>query len=115
MKLLLRNGRCPGDVLLLTAAVRDLHGAFPGRYVTAVETACMPLWENNPLVVSRDELGAPDRIIDCDCPGVQQSNQRPLHFMTALAEDLGRQLGVQIPPGPFRGDLYLSPREIELP
>ena len=48
MKLLLRNQQAPGDVLMLTAAVRDLHRAHPRKFQTAVDTACEELWENNP-------------------------------------------------------------------
>jgi predicted 2-oxoglutarate/Fe(II)-dependent dioxygenase YbiX len=33
-KLILRNHLAPGDVLMLTAAVRDLHLSHPGRFIT---------------------------------------------------------------------------------
>ena len=39
MNLLLRNRQPPGDVLMLTAAVRDLHRACPGAYSVAVDTS----------------------------------------------------------------------------
>jgi hypothetical protein len=111
MDLLLRNHRCPGDVVVLTAAVRDLHRAHPGRYRTAVDTSCMPLWDNNPFVTPLSELGPPHRTIECDCPAVNTSNRRPLHFIHGAVEDLGRQLGVAIPAGPIAGDIHLSPEE----
>jgi ADP-heptose:LPS heptosyltransferase len=115
MKLLLRNHLCPGDIVVLTAAVRDLHRAHPGVYRTAVDTSCMPLWENNPFVTPLSELGRPDRTIDCDCPAVNLSNRRPAHFVEGAVEDLERQLGVPIPAGPIAGDIYLSPEEAALP
>src|SRR2546423_9770465 len=115
MKLLLRNVRCPGDVVLMTAVVRDLHRAYPGQYVTAVETLCPALWENNPLVVPVAELGTPDKVIGLDCPGVAQANQGTLHFLTAFVEDLESQLGVRIPVGPCRGDIYLTAEEMRRP
>ena len=31
-KLILRNFQSPGDIVMLTAAVRDLHRCYPGRY-----------------------------------------------------------------------------------
>ena len=37
--LLLRNSQSPGDVMMLTAAVRDLHAQHPGTFRTAVATA----------------------------------------------------------------------------
>ena len=115
MKLVLRNHQAPGDVLMLTAAVRDLHAAHPGRFVTAVETPWPELWENNPLVVAADQLGTPDRVIDCGYPLIRESNRRPFHFIHGFAQDLERQLGVPIPAGPFKGDLYLSAAEREWP
>ena len=47
-KLILKNFQSPGDIVMLTAAVRDLHRSNPGRFVTDVRTPCGHLWENNP-------------------------------------------------------------------
>src|SRR5829696_5907606 len=112
MKLLLRTRLSPGDVLMLTAAVRDLHRAHSGRFVTAVDTDCPALWENNPLVVNPDKDWVPDRVIDCHYPLVHDANHRPYHFIHGFIQDLERKLGVPIPAGPFRGDLYLSAEEM---
>jgi len=115
LRLLLRNQRCPGDVLMMTAALRDLHRAYPGRYLTAVDTPCNQLFQNNPLVVTQKQLGAPDKVITCDCPGVNLADERPFHFMQACVEDLENQLGLRIPVGRFCGEVYLSARELRLP
>ena len=114
-KVLLRNFQSPGDVLMLTAAVRDLHRAHPGRFLTAVQTACPGLWENNPYVVPVEQLQTPDRAIDCNYPLIQQSNQRPFHFIHGFAQDLEARLGVRIPLTDFRGDVHLSAGEKRLP
>ena len=47
-RLILRNFQSPGDIVMLTAAVRDLHRSNPGQFVTDVRTPCPQLWENNP-------------------------------------------------------------------
>ena len=47
-RLILRSFQSPGDLVMLTAAVRDLHAAAPGRYVTDVRTSADALFENNP-------------------------------------------------------------------
>lgn len=49
-KLRIGNDQSPGDVLMLTAAIRDLHLSHPGRFKTAVETPFPQIWENNPYV-----------------------------------------------------------------
>jgi hypothetical protein len=33
-RLILKNHQSPGDLVMLTAAVRDLHAACPGRFRT---------------------------------------------------------------------------------
>jgi len=115
LKLLLRCLLPPGDVLMLTAAVRDLHRAHPGAYRTAVETACPALWENNPLVDTVTPSWRAERVIDCEYPLIHDSNRRPFHFVHGFAQDLERELGVAIPVGPFRGDVYLSADELRGP
>ncbi len=47
-KVVLRNFQSPGDILMLTAAVRDLHACYPGRFLTDVRSSCPDLWLHNP-------------------------------------------------------------------
>jgi ADP-heptose:LPS heptosyltransferase len=49
-KLLLVNRLSPGDIVMMTAAVRDLHRARPNEYFTDVCTSAQELWDNNPNV-----------------------------------------------------------------
>lgn len=115
MKLLLRNHQPPGDIVMLTAAARDLHRAHPGRFTTAVDTSCPELWQHNSYVVPLDRLGQPDRVIECAYPLVHESNQRPFHFIHGFAQDLERQLEVPIPVTDFHGDLYFGDDELARP
>ena len=48
-KLILKNLLSPGDIVALTAAVRDLHKCYPDQFITDVRTPCPHLWENNPF------------------------------------------------------------------
>ncbi len=109
-KVILRSHLSPGDVLMLTAAVRDLHLAYPGRFQTAVETSASELWDNNPLVV-RERSSGDWRKIEMHYPLINQSNQRPLHFIHGYVQYLESQLGVRIPLTAFKGDIYLSEQE----
>src|SRR5262245_4611374 len=78
-KLLLRNWLCPGDILMLTAAVRDLHLTHPGRFVTDVRTPCPALWENNPYITPLGEKDPSVEQIQCEYPLIGRSNQLPYH------------------------------------
>jgi hypothetical protein len=110
-KIILRNFLSPGDIVMLTAAVRDLHLCYPGRFVTDVRTPSPELWAHNPYLTSLDEKDSEVRIIDCEYPLIHQSNQRPYHFIHAFIAYLNEQLGLDIKPTAFRGDIYLSDEE----
>lgn len=116
--LLLRNSQSPGDVLMLTAAVRDLHRQHPGKFRTAVATSAGAIWEGNPHVwkSGKDESGsqeveAPVEEIVCEYPLIHRSNTGPWHFIHAFHQFLGERLGVRIEPTEFRGDIHLSAKE----
>jgi ADP-heptose:LPS heptosyltransferase len=110
-RLVLRSFLSPGDILMLTVAVRELHRAYPHRFVTAVETSAPDLWANNPWVVGHDRSQGPWRAIDMHYPLINQSNQRPGHFVEGYAAYLAGQLGLDIPVTEFRGDIHLSREE----
>jgi hypothetical protein len=110
-KLILRSFQSPGDILMLTAAVRDLHRCHPGKFQTDVRTSCPALWENNPHLTPLKEDGAGVETVDCHYPLIHQSNALPLHFLLGYMDDLNRRLGTRIEPTAFKGDLHLSARE----
>lgn len=49
-KVVLVNLLSPGDIMMMTAAVRDLHRAHPRQFITDVYTSVGELWENNPYL-----------------------------------------------------------------
>jgi ADP-heptose:LPS heptosyltransferase len=110
-KLILRNRQSPGDIVMLTAAVRDLHRTFPGKFVTDVRTTCGQLWEHNPHLTTLADDDPEVRQIDCHYPLIHGSNQRPYHFIHGFIEHLGEQLGARIHPSLFKGDIHLAPQE----
>ena len=60
-KIILKNNLSPGDLVMLTAAVRDLHLSYPDCFDTDVRTSCPQLWENNPFITPLSE-GDPDAV-----------------------------------------------------
>ena len=113
-RLLLTNKQSPGDIVMLTAAVRDLHRAHPGAFETSVQTSAMPLWENNPHVRLGEPSGMQEgelKTIECAYPLVHQSNSGPWHFIHGFHQHLESTLGVNIPPTDFRGDIHLTQQE----
>ena len=114
-KLILRSFQSPGDILMLTAAVRDLHAAYPGQFLTDVRTSADAIWENNPHITALKENEPGVRTLDMHYPLIHHSNQRPYHFIHGYAQYLEQQLGLTIPITKFHGDVYLTDEEKETP
>jgi hypothetical protein len=110
-KLILENFQAPGDLLMLTAAVRDLHMAYPGQFLTDVRTSCPALWENNPYLTPLDATDPEVEVIRCEYPLVHRSNRLPYHFVFGFTDFLNTHLGLQTQPHAFKGDIHLSAEE----
>lgn len=110
-KWIFENWLSPGDVVMLTAAIRDLHRAYPGRFVTDVRTSCPALWENNPYLTPLDVKDPSVRSMVCHYPLIQQCNTAPYHFIHGFIEYLNEQRGLRIRPTEFKGDIHLSEEE----
>jgi ADP-heptose:LPS heptosyltransferase len=110
-KIILNCGLSPGDIVMLTAAVRDLHHCYPGQYLTDVRTSCAELWDNNPHITTLDDADPAVETIDCSYPLINQANQAPYHCLHGFIEFLNARLGLNVRPTRYRGDIHLSPRE----
>jgi ADP-heptose:LPS heptosyltransferase len=114
-KWIFENWLSPGDIVVLTAALRDLHRAYPGRFHTDVRTSCPALWENNPyLTPLKKESGTVSSIV-CHYPLIHGCNRRPFHFIHGFIDYLNEQLGLNIRPTEFKGDIHLSDEEKNRP
>lgn len=110
-KLILRNFQSPGDIVMLTAAVRQLHETYPGAFATDVRTSARALWENNPLLTPLDENDPDVQTVEMRYPLIHRSNGSPYHFLHGFIAHLSEQLGLPLAPARFRGDVYLSDAE----
>jgi FkbM family methyltransferase len=110
-RLILRSFQSPGDVVMLTAAVRDLHLGAPGRFQTDVRTSTPALWENNPHITAISENEAGVQTLEMHYPLIHQSNQRPHHFLQGYCAYLEERLGVRVPVTRFAGDIHLTQTE----
>lgn len=113
-RLILRSFQSPGDVVMLTAAVRDLHRAHPNRFEIDVRTSADALWKHNPHLTPLKEGAAGVQAIQMHYPLIHNSN-RPYHFIHGYAQYLEQQLGISVPVSEFRGDIHLSDEEKSQP
>ena len=120
-KLLLVSHQSPGDILMLTAAVKALHQNNSGNFITDIDTSCGDLWIGNPYIKRlnwhKDEKGIivlDDKdieIIKCEYPLIHKSNTSPYHFIHGYVKFLEDKLNVKIELNDFKGDVYLSEEE----
>jgi ADP-heptose:LPS heptosyltransferase len=113
VKIILRNSQSPGDIVILTAAVRDLHRVLDRQSFIDVRTPCSALWEHNPYL--RAVPDAEGESIECHYPLVHRSNSEPWHFIHGFHQYLSEQLGLRVEPGEFKGDIHLSEQETRSP
>jgi ADP-heptose:LPS heptosyltransferase len=114
-KWIFENWLSPGDIVMLTAAVRDLHRAYPGRFVTDVRTSCPALWEQNPNLTPLDNEQPGVRSMVCHYPLIHQCNDRPYHFIHGFIDYFNEELGLRVRPTEFKGDIHLSDEEKSRP
>src|SRR5579859_2089198 len=97
-KLLLQCSFSLGDIVMLTAAVRDLHHAYPGQFVTGVQTPFPELWEHNPNVTPLHEDDPEVRELKCRYPLINRCNRAPYHCLHGFIEFLNEELKLSIRP-----------------
>jgi ADP-heptose:LPS heptosyltransferase len=114
-RLILQSLQSPGDIVMLTAAVRDLHRAYPGRFQTDVRTSADALFENNPWITRLSERERGVQTLTMHYPLIHESNQRPYHFLHGYVQFLEQQLDLRIPLTEFNGDIHLSAEEKNSP
>jgi ADP-heptose:LPS heptosyltransferase len=110
-KLILSNSQSPGDIVMLTAAVRDLHRCYPGQFEIDVRTPCPQLWENNPYLTRLEAGQSGVEVVECQYPLIHSSNQRPYHFIHGFIDFLNGRLGLRVQPTAFKGDIHISQLE----
>lgn len=136
-KLVLVQKQSPGDIMMATVALRDLHEAYPDQYITDMRTPCNDIFTNNPYVTSIpiedkkrehdiiEELKADDKhapimhgdVMFCNLhyPMIHQSGVRGTHFTDAMTEFLSDKLGKPIPRTGLRPAIYLNQDEENWP
>jgi 2-polyprenyl-3-methyl-5-hydroxy-6-metoxy-1,4-benzoquinol methylase/ADP-heptose:LPS heptosyltransferase len=107
-RLILRNRQSPGDVLVMTAALRSLHLAHKGKFLTDVDSPCPAIFQNNPYVTA---LNGDGEVIDMHYPEIHKSGMSGRHFTDGHRKYLEEVLGIRIPQTGLLPELYLDQNE----
>ena len=114
-RLVLLNNCCPGDVLVMSAAIESLHRTYPGEFITAVAGTATELFDFNPHVVGAEfEIdGKPVdwETVEMAYPLIDECDSRPVHFMQGYCDWLAAKIGKPVPLSVNRPYLYLSSEE----
>jgi ADP-heptose:LPS heptosyltransferase len=111
IKLMVSQHQSPGDIIMLSAAIRDLHKAYPKSFVTCMRTPCNDIWTNNPNHKRLHDEDPDIMWISCEYPLINTCNEGAHHFIHGFRMDLESKLGIPIPQGPLKGDVHLTPQE----
>jgi len=130
-KLLLVNRLAPGDILVMTNAIRDLHKAYPNKFITDVRTPCNEIFDNNLYIthldISNDKYSKAHNemqkssghyewaddilMIDMQYPMIHSSGLSGRHFSEGHRDFLETVLQLKIPQTSLTPELYLSQTE----
>lgn len=119
-KLILHANLSLGDIVCFTAAVRELHTGYPGRFITDIRTPFPALWEHNPHITPLNDDDSEAEHIECHYDRdryvtVNKSNQHPIHLIEAYCRDLSNTLGLPgLRPRELHGHIVLSPDEYNM-
>jgi ADP-heptose:LPS heptosyltransferase len=105
-----KNNLSPGDILMLTAAVRDLKLSYPDIEI-AVSTTCPEIWDNNPNIIKMNEKDKDVEVYDIEYPLVHNSNDGQYHFIHGFRKHIEEKLDLKIEPTVFKGDIYINDEE----
>lgn len=119
-KIILKTDLPPGDIVVLTAAIRDFHAYYGYKYEIAVECKHSDIFINNPYIsnffykknknIYLDENNQKIDIYNVSYPLVEECNNLPYHFIHGYRKYLSAIFG-HIPQGEFKGDIHLSEEE----
>lgn len=114
-KIFITNNQAPGDILMLTAGIRDLHNSCHELFEMNVKTTAMSIWDNNPYLNINITEDNADIVLKAQYPLIHSSNTKPYHFIHGFRKFFEEKLNVKIEQGDFCCDLHLSEEEKNAP
>lgn len=109
-----KNRQRIGDMFMFTCAIRDFKKAFPDTKVNVISTA-MHIWDHNPYI-DRSVINTPETLVEIGPSELTNaSNRLDWHFANAFRISIENKLGVHIPQGESRGDIWLTQEEYDSP
>ncbi|KKM81430.1 hypothetical protein LCGC14_1329890 [marine sediment metagenome] len=114
-KFILKNHQPPGDILMLSACVRDIKRWHSSLSID-VDTSTSDIWDNNPYLTSLNEDDDDTSCIDMEYEIIHESGENvDRHFIHGFIHDFSRKTGYLVKLTEFKPDIYLTDEEKENP
>ena len=114
-RLIVRNNQAPGDIIVLSAALRDLEIAHPGKYAPEiwVSKGAEEVYWNNPNIArihpgARRVDGRGATMYRAQYPLIKTCNQQRKHFINGFIEHMNSTLHTKIKLTEFRPHIVMS-------
>ncbi|MCE5185399.1 MAG: hypothetical protein LLF76_04670 [Planctomycetaceae bacterium] len=103
--------QAPGDLVVLSAAIRDLHKCYPDRFLVDVRTRHDELFLNNPHISRLMEDDPDVSIIEIENLGLKRPAFPEGHYIQSCIQEINHKMGLDVNMSELKGDIYLSKRE----
>ena len=107
-RIILRNRLSPGDVLVMSVAIRALNKAHSDKFEIDVDTPCNEIFEHSPYLNRSTAAG---QVIDMHYPEIHKSGASGRHFSDGHRKYLEEVLEVKIPRVGLLPDIFLTQDE----
>jgi ADP-heptose:LPS heptosyltransferase len=116
IKLRIWQNQSPGDIIMLSAAIRDLQREYPTLFRIEMKTTCSDIWMNNKYI-TKFTANEPDvhNIRAGYTELINTSSTGAHHFIHGFRKNLEDVLGIPIKQGLFKGDIHLTQEERNRP
>lgn len=104
----------PGDVLMLSALVRDLKLTYEDKYDVGVVTNMPALWHHNPHLTKYGEGEKNVHKLQMEY-SIQSPKKRRVHFVTEFHRAFEARTKIKVPVWRPKGDLHLTDEEKHCP
>lgn len=107
-KIILRNRMSPGDILVMTVALRALHKAHGDKFQIDIDTPVNEIFQNSPYIT---KLNGDGQVIDMQYPEIHKSGASGRHFVDGHRKFLEERLELTIPRVGLLPDIFLTQDE----
>ena len=111
MKVCLELFRSPGDTILLSGAIRDLHLTYPGKFTTSTKTFHQDIFLNNPYVTPIDNSHVRVSAEPLLTESMSDARTCTMHYMHGYRKRLESIFKVPIRPHCLGGDVHIGSDE----